>query len=296
MPKHNDEKPEDEKRQREKELQDLWRRRDDLNEPEWNRLYHLIYLTLSNHRRTFWGILEQLPEDFKIYVWDFFTKIVVEKTISQGSRIRRDIHSGALCVFFLNFLKSELRAIKRQPRSFQLREPNPDDLQESILDRLKQSQIHSEWQPSPDQAFTLSKFGLDQRKVLASAKDFFNPLTPEERFLFKEHFAEGKKLTDLAKQMNKPVEEIRDVTWQLGTSINNHLFPYPETHIGQWLTDIGLFPDPNLDVDDPEEREVVFIVLQILRACALDGVDADRRSGSGPHDPPPAAGPSVSPR
>lgn len=285
MPKCNDEKPEDAKKQRENELQDLWGRRDDLNESEWNQLYHLIYRTLSDNRGYFWKIKNQLPEDFKIYVWDFFTKIVVEKTIGQGSDIRRDIHTGALCMFFKNFLRSELRAINSRPQAFITSKSNSDDQQENILDHIKQSEINPKWRPSPDQGFILSKFGLDQNKMIANAKDFFNQLTREDRFIFKEHFIEGRKVASLAEQMNKPVEEIRKVTWQLGTGINNNQFPYPETYIGKWLADIGLFPDPALGVDDSDEREVLFIVLQILRACALDGVDAERRSGSGSDDP-----------
>ncbi|MBK8271323.1 MAG: sigma-70 family RNA polymerase sigma factor [Planctomycetes bacterium] len=177
-----------------------------------------------------------------------------------------------------------MRAINSRPQAFITSKSNSDDQQENILDHIKQSEINPKWRPSPDQGFILSKFGLDQNKMIANAKDFFNQLTREDRFIFKEHFIEGRKVASLAEQMNKPVEEIRKVTWQLGTGINNNQFPYPETYIGKWLADIGLFPDPALVLTTLMSGKC-FHRLANFRACALGRSRRERRSGSGSDDP-----------
>ncbi|MFO1419585.1 MAG: hypothetical protein U1F59_01235 [Candidatus Competibacteraceae bacterium] len=299
MPKRDDEKPENEKRQREEELQDLWQRRDRLNESEWGRLHKLIYLTLSPSakRGRISSLLKELKnhldEDFDVYFQDFFARKVFLPARRAGFVARTLLHPGALHTYFRRFLLDRLDELERQPQAFELLEEENEE-RESILDILSSTQTHPDlpdpdWRPSPEQEWRLWNIGLDLPTVTASARDFFNQLTPEDQLLFKEGFAERKPLGDLREK----IPNVYYAASRLGISENQNQFPdYCKTRIGQWLASLGLYlgrhdRDPRRP-HDPDKMKEVFIVLQILRACALGGVDADRRSGSGtgPADPP----------
>lgn len=304
MPKRDDEKPENEKRQREEELQDLWRRRDRLNESEWDQLYKLIYRILYTQHGDFWPLLKSLPNEdfnvekdselaskFKAYVWEFYLeKILIpvcdrRQCVNQNQEINKTYFRRS----FKNFLKDKRRYFNNRPQATPpekiiTRDPEKDDEDFDLFEYLNINQIDLDWRPSPDQEWTLWNFGFDLSAVTASARDFFNQLTPEDQLLFKERFVERKPLKDLREK----IPNVYYAASRLGINKNKQQFPdYHNTRIGKWLADMGLFLDRYHEID-PDELAVLVIVLQILRACALDGVDADRRSGSGtgPADPP----------
>lgn len=95
MPKRNDEKPEDEKRQREEELRDLWGRRDDLNESEWDRLYNLINLTLApsakrgRHSSLLNSLHELTCEDYIFILMDILSKRFFCQLVEKNSLQKR---------------------------------------------------------------------------------------------------------------------------------------------------------------------------------------------------------------
>lgn len=288
-----------------KELEDLWQRRDRLNESEWTKLYELIYRSLCTKRGGFGSWLKHVPNEdlnvqknsefsskFEAYVWEFYLEKMIracedKQSVDKNQKISKAYFREA----FKNFLIDKGRYFNNRPWTTQSDEINPHNPQENdedldIFERLSENKIDPDWRPSPEQKWILWNFGLDLATVTTSVRDFFNRLTQEDRNLFKEHFIEGKTLKDLKEQM--PNTNIYYAASRLGISKNKKQFPsYYKTRIGQWLADLGLFL--NLREPDSHEREVLFIVLQILRACALDGVDADHTSGSGPDDPSPDA-------
>lgn len=342
MPKCNDKKPEDAKKQREEELQDLWGRRDDLNELEWDRLYKLINLTLApsakigRHLSLLNSLHKLTCEDYDFYFQGFFFQKVFLPARQEGFVANTLVHSGALHTYFRRFLLDRLDEIKHEieysekengqgendkynvitrtkssqssteftPNEAPIEQENStkpvikhiliDSLPAATLDKILSGQTHHDlpdpdWRPSPEQEWRLWDIGLDLPTLTASAKDFFNRLTPEKQLLFKECFVNKKPLSDLQGR----VKNVYNAAAELGIKLRKDekkFVDYCKTHIGEWLASLGLYLDRH-DRDpkrpqDPDKLKVVFIVLQILRACALDGIDAKRRSGTGPDDPP----------
>lgn len=303
MPKRNDEKPEDKKRQREKELQDLWQRRDRLNESEWNRLYKLVGFSLFDNRGRFKSLIKALPEDFDFYFQEFFVQKVFLPARKEGFIPGALIGAGAVRTFFKRFLLDRLDEIDHQPQAFKFLEEENEE-RKSILDILLSTQTHPDlpdpdWRPSPEQEWRLWDIGLDLSTVIASAKDFFNRLTPEEQLLFNECFFKEKSLSNLKGRVRNVYEKAAKLGIKMRKNEEEYA-DYRKTQIGLWLTQPPNADPPGLGLSlqsDEIEVEVVFmIVFQTLPNCALGGVNADCRSGSRPHDPPPVAGPSVSPR
>ncbi len=82
-------------------LQDLWRRRDDLNEREWEQLYQLTsQILLACPCKEYHGFNLPLEE----CVLGFFTRKVFESTLRDGHVVNTPIHAGALRLYFQNFL------------------------------------------------------------------------------------------------------------------------------------------------------------------------------------------------
>ena len=83
------------------ELSELWNRRRDLDEAGWVRLYAIVSNVLRNYRPP---ELAGLAEDRDTYVQDFY----VDKVFCLDS-LSRCLHTGALRVYYRNYLRDELR-------------------------------------------------------------------------------------------------------------------------------------------------------------------------------------------
>lgn len=92
-------------------LQALWRRRDDLDEREWEQLYQLTSQILLANRKKYHGFNLPLEE----CVLDFFTRKVFEPAIRDGHVVDTLIHAGALRRYFQNFLIDLHRAAPEEP-------------------------------------------------------------------------------------------------------------------------------------------------------------------------------------
>lgn len=337
MPKRNDEKPEDAKKQREEELQDLWGRRDDLNESEWDRLYKLINLILApsakigRHLSLLNSLHKLTCEDYDFYFQGFFFQKVFKPTRREGFVAKRLVHSGALHTYFRRFLLDRLDEIKREIEYCEKENDQGENDKHDIRIRTASSQSNTEfthdeapieqkyasiflsidslsaterdeissepahpdlpdpdWRPSPEQEWRLWDIGLNLLTVTASARDFFSRLTLEKQLLFKECFVKKKPLNN----MKVKVKNVYEKAAELGIKMREYegkFADYRKTDIGLWLTQPPDGDPPGLGLSlqsDGIEVEVIFmIIFQILPACALDGVDAERRSGSGSDDP-----------
>ncbi len=193
-------------------------------------------------------------------------------------------------------------------------EENDSDYDDQIINILDPA-----WEPPKEIERWLMDNRFDLSTIRASATNFFNQLTTEEQLLIKEHII-GKKPLD---HLQGRVRNVYGKAAKLGIHLRKNektYDKYSKTSIGQWLmqspddnpsglglsqiniekiapdllppivgTDIDLEKIPDIhpeEIEDEIEKEVLFmIVFQILPACALDGVDAERRSGSGSDDP-----------
>ncbi len=151
-------------------LQDLWRRRDHLNEREWEQLYHLTSQILLACRKKYNGLNIPLEE----CVLDFFTHKVFEPASREGYVVDTPIHAGALRLYFQNFLIDLYRAGPEEPHlSIDDQETRP-----GLIEILR----------APEQdIFELFTDGTRQRMV-ASANEFLQSLEPWARLYLRYHF------------------------------------------------------------------------------------------------------------
>ncbi len=88
-----------------RELDDLYQRRGELDSKEWARLYELVSITLLPFRPS---ILSTLPSERRDYVDQFFTEKVYDSRSNSGY-----VHQGGLREFYKRFLTDELRKQNR---------------------------------------------------------------------------------------------------------------------------------------------------------------------------------------
>lgn len=88
------------------QLSDLWRRRGELGEAEWGRLYEIVTSVLQSCKPP---ILGGLPGEHHDYINDFF----VDKVFLLDTQTHCD-HGGALCSFFHRFLIDKKRTLNRR--------------------------------------------------------------------------------------------------------------------------------------------------------------------------------------
>lgn len=91
-------------------LQALWRRRDVLNEREWEDLHQWVYRILTAYP---FKELSGLNMSLDDCIHDFFTHKVFLPTFREGYVVDTPIHSGALRCYFQRFLLDLHRAAQR---------------------------------------------------------------------------------------------------------------------------------------------------------------------------------------
>ncbi len=134
MPKQDDEKAA-QAAQRLARLQNLWWRRDHLNEAEWTELYTRVYHILIPPSGQNIDLLAKLPESTEDYVQHFFEDRVFRATFSP-KYTPKITYPGALHQFFRNYLFDRLDQVKRHPEPI---EPEPNQEGEEV-DLLEYSQ------------------------------------------------------------------------------------------------------------------------------------------------------------
>lgn len=264
---------------------------------------NLEKFNLSNAISLATNFVNQLTPEEQFAFNEYF---IESKPLGNQKVILDNIYNKA------NKLKIKLR--KKISKKKNEIETNDFDYDGQIMEILKPT-----WKPPKEIERWLWNNDLDLPTIRASAKNFFDQLTTEEQLLIKEHLIEKKPLDAL----KEGVRNVYGNAAKLGIHLrkNEHIYDkYHKTRIGQWLVQspddnpsgLGLssleidtiarplIPPTVLDddlekvqdihpeeIEDEIEREAIFmIVFQILPACALDGIDAKRRSGTGPDDPP----------
>ena len=152
-------------------LQDLWRRRDDLNNREWEQLYQLTsQILLAYPCKEYQGLNIPLEE----CVQDFFTHKVFQPASREGYMVDTPIHAGALRYYFQNFLIDLHRAGPEEPHlSIDDQETRP-----GLIEILR----------APEQDI----FGLftdcARQRIVISANEFLQSQEPWARLYLRYHF------------------------------------------------------------------------------------------------------------
>lgn len=296
MPKHNDEKTAEATARLEK-LQALWRRRDRLNEAEWTELYIMVYHILIPPTRRYASLLNDLPGSDGAYIKDFFQQKIFNPT-TRENYTARTIYPGALRRFFRHYLLDCLDEVNRQPDRLNQphpQNPDPDGDDDDLLERLR-PEDPTGLITADEGAWLLWEAGLDESTVTASARAFLQRLTPAQRTVFEVKFVQRQALknaiphlADASTKTQSATSTANHIAQQLGVAVNRSRFAdFHQTDIGQWLSQPPTAEPPGLGLDltDDENRGVIFVVLQLLRATAASDQSRER---------PPAAAPVSKP-
>lgn len=145
-------------------LQALWRRRDVLNEREWEDLRQRVYRILTAYPFKELSGLNMSLEDC---IHDFFTHKVFLPTFREGYVVDTPIHSGALRCYFQRFLLDLHRAAQRGSHiSIENAEPQVAEVAfRQFLDP-----------PEPEGAECLDKATL--QRIEAAAREFLQSREP----------------------------------------------------------------------------------------------------------------------
>ncbi len=119
----------DRRRELDKRLSFLWRRRCNLSRTEWEELYHLVFRCLRGKCR---DLLQRLPGTDDDYFQDFFTDKVF-LTAGDGGEI---YHSGALVSFFSNYLIDRYRALPPRSQSLDGEEAESNQARHELINQL----------------------------------------------------------------------------------------------------------------------------------------------------------------
>lgn len=141
------------------ELRDLWLRRAELDETGTTRLCEIVLEVLQACRPK---ELSSLAEDNDVYVIGF-----IENKVLQWDTLTRCDHTGALLVFYRNYLRDE---IKREKRLAELvvsdRIVDEDGNEASRIDHEQQGEEDTE----PDYLAILEESGFGCPKIAESAR------------------------------------------------------------------------------------------------------------------------------
>lgn len=260
------------------ELQDLWRRRDTLNQSEWTQLYRLIHRILLANRGKF-ALLKQLNEGIDIYIEDYFTRKVFEPARREGVDIDQPVYPGAICKYFERFLLDQWDEVQRRPgsRNDEPRQNPAGDEDFDIFELVGPEQIQAAWQPLDSEEQALLEAGLSMAAIEAAARAFIEQLAEHEQCLLKCHFAQRIPLSRLAGLVNNP----HYAASRLGLAKDKARLPdYRDTRIGHWLVSSPQAHPPGLGLTlESHDRSVLFTILQILRHRALMDIDRDCQNG-----------------
>jgi len=232
-----------------KELKDLWGRRNGLNQKEWLRLCTLVQAILSEFRCRELFALKDRHEPESL-IQDFIVDKVLTRRDSQCHG------AGSLYLFFRNYLRDHLRCHMRQDKHY-------DDSNEGL------PPPDAAADPGPEIDEALRESGLSVEQVRRSACRW---LSEQEDwvilYLGRSLCPEGDRRLPLNRLAEKyDIRAYHHKAKQLGL-VWGHNDPqyFRGTKLGQWLTTLGL------DIE-ASQWDSLKTALQILCLAALSMIN-----------------------
>jgi hypothetical protein len=249
MPGHN-------QHRHDAELRDLWKRRAELDETGWSRLYVIVREILARCRPQ---ILSALPEDHDVYVQDF-----VEDKVYRPDLRSQIHHAGALCEAYERYLIDRQRRLKRRPEEV-VSSPNEGDPDGLPPEKVSEP---SGDDPAPDDKSVLAEVGLSVEQVARSAQAWLESAESWIPVYLGLNYCPDAEMSEplylLVRRLgiaNYHVKAQRlGITGNLGAAFNN-------TMIGGWLAD-----DLGIEISR-ENIGPIGVALKILCFQALEWVE-----------------------
>ena len=234
------------------EIRDLWQRRPELDESEWVRLYEIVTAALANYKP---AVLGSLPNDHDEYVQDFFINKVFRIDLKSLCH-----HAGALPGFYKQFLKDELRRIRRRSEHEVADDQGDDDETASLIEQTSELE---EFQV--DVFGNLKEAGLKHEEIAASASHWLASSEEWVRLAVALSYCpdadNALTMTYLAERynINSPAYKVKKLgfNWR-GSDLDG----FSATLLGQWIR--------SLDIEiRPENQGLILGALKILCFEAL---------------------------
>lgn len=237
-------------------LDDLWRRRIDLIEPEWKQLYELVYSILHRQRRRFAAQYQTLSAH-GLFEDDLIEDFFCDKVFSPAGKSSTVgyVHAGSLVGFYSNYLIDRLRRYHDDPVPWDDALANRKMVVERCVEHKQAEHV-------------LEEAGLAPESVAESAKKFLAGIEPWALLMLGRSVCpdpdEAVPLYRLAREAAIP--SYADRARKLGITVGRARFGEPrvvrESLLHGWIESFGI------EVAD-ENQAVILALLQILCQTAL---------------------------
>jgi hypothetical protein len=239
-----------------RELAELWARRDRLDEAEWARLYDLVMQALA------WSAppreeasLVAGAEGRQAWRDSFFADKVVMPAVAGNGAMSRELTPGGLGVFYRNYLRDQLRKVKRRPE-YQGYEGAEDDLVDegtvSATPPLEDGSDTSGGDSADACSIDPSAFseGLDAAAIRESARGFLEAADDWVVIYLALHFCHGRDRLPLSKiHQQFQIPSYHYKARELGIAPPRGGYEdfeaFGDTMLGRWLQDCRVPLDPD---------------------------------------------------
>jgi hypothetical protein len=257
-------------------LPDLWRRRTHLSHDEMVSMYHLVRGALrAYHPLELQALREDKEELVAQFIYAKVLRLEPGHTTAKSSAESAPSNNYAICAYFRRYLIDCLRSASHQ-RNVSMEvggiDQQVDERAQAIEDPVSS---------------VLLQYGLDEARVRRMARTFIRALDRHERVVLAGTLGRdsGRKggLSRIAADHKVPSYHYRAV--KLGVALRKTARPadFAATKIGCWLTDaVGI-------AISVEHRPVMLVVLDLLAAESVDGVNGYAFEHAGEYPATPAA-------
>lgn len=257
-------------------LPDLWRRRTHLSHDEMVSMYHLVRGALrAYHPLELQSLREDKEELVAQFIYAKVLRLEPGHTTAKSSAESAPSNNYAICAYFRRYLIDCLRSASHQRNV---------SMEVSGIDQ--QVDEHAQAIEDPVSSVLL-QYGLDEARVRRMARSFIRTLDRHERVVLAGTLGRdsGRKggLSRIAADHKVPSYHYRAV--KLGVALRKTVRPadFAATKIGCWLTDIvGI-------AISVEHQPVMLVVLDLLAAESVDGVNGYPFEHAGEYPATPAA-------
>ena len=267
------------------ELAELWARRDQLDEPEWARLYELVMnaLAASPPREEWTDPLSAEPA--RAWRDSFFADKVLNPAIAGNAAMSRELTPGGLPHFYRNYLLDQIRKVNRR-HEYQGYEGSEEDLADPAS--VGGGQAVAEWPGKPTDeggecSIAVGDCSFDTAMIEDGARDFLKGSEDWVVVYLALHFCGGRDRLPLSRiHQQFQIPSYHHKARQLGIAPPRggyeELAQFESTMIGRWLKGLGIELIP-------EKAELIqqafdFLCLEAFRQARSRGL-ADLQEAKG---------------
>jgi len=235
-------------------LMELWLRRDELTEAEFELFFQEVYRVL---KPGYYPELKSLPDSRLDYIHSFLIEIH-ERSTKENFKANKLYYEKALIIFFRNYLKDRIKKIKCR---------NEEPLDNEV------NNIETSY--TADEVTLLWEARLKPEQVILSARQFLESSEEWVRLYLARNFCpdkdQQKPLNQLANDYQIPSYHHRARKLGITRKKGQLEKGYEKTLLGEWLTELEL-------AITPKNQKVIEVAFKILCWEALSiNIDSHKK-------------------